>query len=82
MHDVTMLDWPSTKCRCGHGQWAHVSGINQCKTLGIGGRSCLCTRYVAEDPAVCASRDECMHEILEYVATLDRRYARRPRPPW
>lgn len=71
-----------TECRCGHGPWNHVNGNDECLTQGADGRRCQCSHYVAEDPLVCAAREECMHEILEYVATLDRRYARLPRPPW
>lgn len=59
-----------------------MNGKDECKALGGDGQSCHCARYVFEDPGVCAARDECMHEILEHVATLDRKYSRLPRPPW
>jgi len=72
----------SIECRCGHGRSSHMQGKDECRTLGNGGRWCGCSRYVPEDPLVCASREECIHEILEFVATMDRRYARLPRPPW
>jgi hypothetical protein len=69
-------------CRCGHDSSFHVNGRAECKRLGDGGRWCLCTGYVAEDARVYAAREQCMHEILEHIVTLDRRYARLPRPPW
>lgn len=82
MLDLTPSQAGSTLCCCGHERSCHVNGKDECKTLGKDGRWCQCTRYVFEEPHVCAAREECMHEILEYVATLDRRYARLPRPPW
>lgn len=73
-------------CRCGHPRSSHGSADHKCRqwiNAGLeAGTYCTCNAFSDEASSVTADRRQALVELLEHVATLDRRYARLPLPPW